>query len=60
MLAVALEFDPDPHDVRLVTKQSLHLFLHVIFEGRREVEVDTGHNDFVGTIGCVHGLSFGF
>jgi hypothetical protein len=60
MLAVTLKLNADPHDVGFVTKQSLHLVLHVIFQGRREVEVDTGHNNFVGTIGCVHGLSFGF
>ena len=50
VLAIALEFNADPHDVGFVTKQSLHLLLNVIFQGLREVEMNAGHNNFVGTI----------
>ena len=59
MLAIALQFDADPHDVSLVPEKSLRLLLHVVLQGGGELEVDTGHNDFVGFVVVVHGFSFG-
>jgi len=43
-----------------MAEQSLQFFLHKIFEGRSEFEVNAGHDDFVGWICFVHGFSFGF
>ena len=60
MLAVALQFNADPDDVRLVSEKSLGFLLHVVLEGGGELEVDTGHNHIVGFIGMVHGFSFGW
>ena len=56
---VTLQLHAEPDDPFLVAKQSLGLFAHVRLEGRREVEVDAGHDHFVGIL-AVHVSPYGF
>jgi hypothetical protein len=58
VLAVALELNLDPHDVSLVSEQSLHFFPNMGFHAIGEFEVDARHNDFVRMICLVHGFPY--
>ena len=57
--AVTGKFHPDPDDPFVVTKQSLRLLVHESLEGRGELEMNAGDDDFVVVL-AVHDAAFGF
>ena len=58
-VAVAFQFDAEPHNAFLVTKQSLGFLMDKRLQRRGQLEVDAGYNYFVVVL-AVHVSACGF